>query len=611
MRRSARLRDLPIGVVTSGPARARSPIGEDPCQSGRDLRRAGCNVCSASNCILNTPTLGLTMSDGIVGSEPQSVFKHHYLPSIPSLSHIEKSGRAAETDREREKPEAGERGEKRQGIFRSCRIAAPGVIWKLHPSLSTDEQLESPKLPARETQPVSQVRPANSPSPAGLPAEAWEAGAVQEENETAEDSNVENLYITGMELFEEALQKWELALTKRQRSSSETERKNCLMNLGASGAIGDSCEAPRNKEFSQKLEALLNRAYRLQEEFGETVPTNSLLADFECVGALALPYGEDSGQYYLDDDVSVTSEDSFFSAAELFDSLSFDEKRFQSSRSSALYEEAMKVVGDDRVACRSYRTELLECYSDEDFLAKLHCVRQAFEVLLQDATNQLFFSEIGKQMITGLMSTAGKNVNRFYETYQEMLQYAAREETWATTKRELEGRGVVCMSFFDIVLDFILMDAFEDLENPPSSVVAVLRNRWLSDSFKETALATACWSVLKAKRRLLQVPDGFISHFYSISEHVSPVLAWGFLGPKQHLCEVCTIFKQQILQYLKDMFDLDKVRYTTVNSLADDIVQLSRRRSEILLGYLGVDAITEMNGTLPTDNGPLEEASLV
>lgn len=42
------------------------------------------------------------------------------------------------------------------------------------------------------------------------------------------------------------------------------------------------------------------------------------------------------------------------------------------------------------------------------------------------------------------------------------------------------------MNFFDIVLDFILMDAFEDLESPPVSVVAVLRNRWLSDSFKET-----------------------------------------------------------------------------------------------------------------------------
>lgn len=26
------------------------------------------------------------------------------------------------------------------------------------------------------------------------------------------------------------------------------------------------------------------------------------------------------------------------------------------------------------------RTELLECYGDQDFLAKLHCVRQAFQV---------------------------------------------------------------------------------------------------------------------------------------------------------------------------------------------------------------------------------------
>uniref|UniRef100_UPI00398E3224 mitoguardin 2 isoform X2 n=1 Tax=Pristiophorus japonicus TaxID=55135 RepID=UPI00398E3224 len=478
---------------------------------------------------------------------------------------------------------------------------------------------------------LTSIRPANSPSPAGSPAEPWESGAVREENEAAEDSNAENLYVIGMELFEEALQKWELALNQRQRSSTETERKNCLMNLGTSGGTGDSCEArgakwptpapisyvlikqaSKNKEFSQKLEALLHRAYRLQEEFGETVPSNSLLADFECVGALALPYGEDSVRYYLDDDASVTSEDSFFSAAELFDSLSFDEERFHPSRPSALYEEAMRIVRDDRVSCRSFRTELLECYNDEDFLAKLHCVRQAFETLLQDEANRLYFSEIGKQMITGLMSTAGKNVNRFHETYKEMLHYAAREETWETTERELDGRGVVCMNFFDIVLDFILMDAFEDLESPPSSVVAVLRNRWLSDSFKETALATACWSVLKAKRRLLQVPDGFISHFYSISEHVSPVLAWGFLGPKQHLCEVCTIFKQQIIQYLKDIFDVDKVRYTTVNSLADDIVQLSRRRSEILLGYLGIDAITEMNGTIPSsDNGPLEEASLV
>lgn len=39
------------------------------------------------------------------------------------------------------------------------------------------------------------------------------------------------------------------------------------------------------------------------------------------------------------------------------------------------------------------------------------------------------------------------------------------------------------------------------------------------------------------------MPDGFISHFYSVSEHVSPVLAFGFLGPKPQLSEVCAFFK--------------------------------------------------------------------
>ena len=42
------------------------------------------------------------------------------------------------------------------------------------------------------------------------------------------------------------------------------------------------------------------------------------------------------------------------------------------------------------------------------------------------------------------------------------------------------------MSFYDIVLDFIMMDAFDDLESPPRSVTAVVQNRWLSNGFKET-----------------------------------------------------------------------------------------------------------------------------
>ncbi|XP_053334628.1 mitoguardin 2 [Clarias gariepinus] len=432
-----------------------------------------------------------------------------------------------------------------------------------------------------------------SPNQSAAAATPWEAEPVAEEPGAFEDANAESLYLMGMELFEEALQKWEQALNVRHQTPSNSSVANSLARQGA--APTPEAHTPK---FAEKLESLLHRAYHLQEDFGSTIPAESLLADLESEGTLILPLVKSSNRLQEVDAMTITSDDSFFSAAELFDTFTSDEV-YQTLKPAALYEEALSLVREGKVECRSLRTELLECYSDQDFLAKLHCVRQAFHVLLIDETHKTFFMETGKQMITGLLNKANKSPKAFLESYQDMLLYTQREETWPTTQMELEGRGVICMNFFDIVLDFILMDAFEDLENPPTSVVAVLRNRWLSDSFKETALATACWSVLKAKRRLLMVPDGFISHFYAISEHVSPVLAFGFLGPRQNLTEVCNIFKQQIVQYLKDMFDHDKVRFTSTQSLAEDILSLSHRRTDILLGYLGIDSLPEANGALP------------
>ncbi|XP_061589742.1 mitoguardin 2 isoform X1 [Cololabis saira] len=445
----------------------------------------------------------------------------------------------------------------------------------------------------------SLTRVPSSPNQSANLSTPWETQAVMEESAAAEDANTENLYLLGMELFEEALQKWEQALNIRQHSRS-TSSNSCLVLQGA--ACGDfSMSEDHNKAFAEKLETLLHRAYHLQEDFGSSIPSDSVLAEFaESEGTFILPQVESFHRLQDDDGTTVSSDDSFFSAAEIFDSMTLEET-YQPTKPAALYEEALSLVQEDKVTYRSLRTEILECYGDQDFLAKLHCVRQAFQLLLLDETHRTFFMETGKQMVAGLMVKANKSPKAFLESYEDMLLYTQREEMWPIIKMELEGRGVTCMNFFDIVLDFILMDAFEDLESPPSSVVAVLRNRWLSNSFKETALATACWSVLKAKRRLLKVPDGFISHFYSISEHVSPVLAFGFLGPRQHLTEVCTIFKQQIVQYLKDMFDHDKVRFTSTQCLAEDILKLSHRRSEILLGYLGIDGLLELNGALPRD----------
>ncbi|KAM9082209.1 mitoguardin 2 isoform 5-T5 [Megaptera novaeangliae] len=440
--------------------------------------------------------------------------------------------------------------------YSSRRVQSPSS--KSNDTLSGISSIE-PSKHSGSSHSLASMVVVNSSSPVAACSGPWDTRGM-EESVTTSSGNAESLYMQGMELFEEALQKWEQALSVGQRGDG-------LRNPETASEAPSEPESQR-REFAEKLESLLHRAYHLQEEFGSTFPADNMLLDLE--RTLMLPLTEGSLHLRADHENSLTSEDSFFSATELFEPLQVGDYPRPLSRPAAAYEEALQLVKEGRVPCRTLRTELLGCYSDQDFLAKLHCVRQAFEGLLEDKSHQFFFGQVGRQMVTGLMTKAEKSPKGFLESYEEMLSYTLRPETWATTRLELEGRGVVCMSFFDIVLDFILMDAFEDLENPPSSVLAVLRNRWLSDSFKETALATACWSVLKAKRRLLM---------------------------------------HQIVQYLRDMFDLDNVRYTSVPALADDILQLSRRRSEILLGYLGAPVASSigLNGVLPRENGPPEE----
>ncbi|KAJ8971801.1 hypothetical protein NQ317_011717 [Molorchus minor] len=116
------------------------------------------------------------------------------------------------------------------------------------------------------------------------------------------------------------------------------------------------------------------------------------------------------------------------------------------------------------------------------------------------------------------------------------------------------------------------MDAFEDLASPPSSVTAVIQNRWLSNGFKETALTTAVWSVLKAKRRRLKFSTGFMAHFYTISEQLSPLLAWGFLGTDELLRDTCIYFKEQVIGFLTDIFNFQKCKYVTVEDLGLDVL---------------------------------------
>ncbi|XP_053103940.1 mitoguardin 1 isoform X2 [Hemicordylus capensis] len=390
----------------------------------------------------------------------------------------------------------------------------------------------------------------------------------------------ENLYLMGMELFEEALRRWEQALTFRNRQV-EDEANCSAIKLGAGDAIAEeSVEDIISAEFIHKLESLLQRAYRLQEEFeaslGASDPAcfaNDIDKDTD------ITVKDNTVEFSLRDTLSIASTDSFVSAAELAEHKeSRNSYNMDSLCHCPLYEEALHLAEEGKIYSRVLRTEMLECLGDNDFLAKLHCIRQAFQVILSDSANRIFLAESGRKILSALITRARKNPKKFEEVFDEMIFFLDQTDNWANTEMELSALGVKHLNFYDVVLDFILMDSFEDLENPPVSIQNVVNNNWLNSSFKET------------------VPDGFFAHFYAICEHISPVMAWGFLGPRNSLYELCNFFKDQVLYFLKDIFDFEKVRYSTLENLAEDLMQLLNRHTDLLLAYLGGDSLQHVSG---------------
>lgn len=51
---------------------------------------------------------------------------------------------------------------------------------------------------------------------------------------------------------------------------------------------------------------------------------------------------------------------------------------------------------------------------------------------------------------------------------------------------ELHARGVQVLSLYDVLFDFCVLDAFDELARPPHAIGALLRNPWLARRFKES-----------------------------------------------------------------------------------------------------------------------------
>nr|XP_054770078.1 mitoguardin 2-like [Lytechinus pictus]XP_054770079.1 mitoguardin 2-like [Lytechinus pictus] len=399
------------------------------------------------------------------------------------------------------------------------------------------------------------------------------SGALTPVN-TSDLMTVEGMFNLGKEAFERAISYWRTALHVQHQSQTEIDGQAQI-------------QEPVDSNFISQLEKLIEAADGLRPEMDDTA--NRLSASN--LGELSLDISHVSNVSWdrefsrsIKSD-SASDSDSFVSAAELDDlsSLTSELNFFSGDESSPeLYHRALRVVKEGGVQARRIRTEVLQCSSDEDFLAKLHCIRQATIVLFQDGTVKDYFSDVGLQLTADLLWHANYDTEGFIKAYDDMMTYVKDPGSWKDIEQELYGRKVKFLSFYDIVLDFFLLDAFDDLANPPSSIQTVIQNRWLSNGVKETALATAVWSVLAAKRRMLQNPNGFLAKMYSISHHMTPALAWGFMGTNEELKKLMIYFKDQVMQFCRAIFSLKRCRYSSIPELSEDIYSLAREYGVII-----------------------------
>lgn len=106
--------------------------------------------------------------------------------------------------------------------------------------------------------------------------------------------------------------------------------------------------------------------------------------------------------------------------------------------------------------------------------------------------------------MSSFLASTGQDPSLFCERFNGLLSVLADDEGRRQAEEELRLRGVgwllltqcmyhkcfysqvVAMNVYDVALDFVLLDAFSDLEHPPSTVVAVLQNTWITDGMKKS-----------------------------------------------------------------------------------------------------------------------------
>ncbi|CAF0847033.1 unnamed protein product [Didymodactylos carnosus] len=255
---------------------------------------------------------------------------------------------------------------------------------------------------------------------------------------------------------------------------------------------------------------------------------------------------------------SLRSRDSFESCADDAEWLETSDILFDPLSSyysmPSYYAYGLRLAEKNQVPYRKLRTKLLTCSSDTDYLAKLFCIRNACDEVLSGDEKRDYIKLVSRAICEKFLEKSSKDATRFLQAFEQMNVLMADPSNTSMIMEEMSSAGIKSPTIYNVGIDFMLLEGFEILDSPPSAMKTILQNRWFSENFRE------------------QYNNGFLTTFLSLIEDMSPVFAWGILGPPSKVKPIREIsFEDAVLDFARSLYDLNRTDYSSLQSLIQSI----------------------------------------
>ncbi|CAF0903315.1 unnamed protein product [Adineta steineri] len=336
---------------------------------------------------------------------------------------------------------------------------------------------------------------------------------------------------------------------------------------------------PLTNSLTDNSLVILNRSdsIRVQQELQTILSVKSDLSTFNDRRSLRSIRSNDSFESCPDDAEWLDTGDLIFDPSSPYYSL------------PPYYVYGLRLAEKNQVQYKKLRTKLLHCSSDTDYLAKLSCIRTACDELLGSDEKKDYLKRVSRAICERFLEKASKDKTRFVRAFEQMNILLANDHNWPMISEELASAGIKSPTVYNVGIDFMLLEGFEILDAPPSAMRTILQNRWFSETFREQALNKAVSCALRVRRATAKHQEGFLTTFLTLIEDMTPIFAWGILGPDSPVKSMCTFIKDTVLDFARSLYDLQRTDYSSLTNLTNDLDRQMNNLLSVLVKEMNVD----------------------